>query len=98
MRSAKKFLRKHPDLRGRFTILIDGLRDDPFQPHLKLHSLGGKLEGIFAVSITHSYQLTLTSIPFYATLQTQIIRSGDVHMLVITCQNTRLYKIYYCLF
>ena len=60
MRSAKKFLRKHPDLRGRFTILIDGLRDDPFQPHLKLHSLGGKLEGIFAVSITHSYQLTLT--------------------------------------
>ena len=60
MRSAKKFLRKHPDLRGRFAMLIDGLRDDPFQPHLKLHSLGGKLEGIFAVSITHSYRLTLT--------------------------------------
>ena len=60
MRSAKKFLRKHPDLRGRFAMLIDGLRDDPFQPHLKLHSPGGKLEGIFAVSITHSYRLTLT--------------------------------------
>lgn len=60
MRSAKKFLRKHPDVRGRFAMLIDGLRDDPFQPHLKLHSLGGKLEGIFAVSITHSYRLTLT--------------------------------------
>ncbi|MBC8414758.1 type II toxin-antitoxin system RelE/ParE family toxin [bacterium] len=60
MRSAKKFLRKHPDLRGRFAMLIDGLIDDPFQPHLKLHSLGGKLEGIFAVSITHSYRLTLT--------------------------------------
>lgn len=41
-------------------MLIDGLRDDPFQPHLKLHVLGGKLEGIFAVSITHSYRLTLT--------------------------------------
>jgi len=60
MRSAKKFLRKHPDLRERFAMLINGLRDDPFQPHLKLHSLGGKLEGIFAVSITHSYRLTLT--------------------------------------
>ena len=60
MRSAKKFLRKHPDLRGLLANLIDGLRDDPFQPHLKLHSLGGKLEGIFAVSITHSYRLTLS--------------------------------------
>ena len=60
MRSAKKFLSEHPDLRGRFETLLDGLRDDPFQPHLKLHALGGKLEGIFAVSITHSYRITLT--------------------------------------
>ncbi len=56
MRSAKKFLHKHPDLRGRLASLID----DPFQPHLKLHPLGGKLEGIFAASITHSYRLTLS--------------------------------------
>jgi len=60
MRSAKKFLHKHPELRGRLTILIDGLRFDPFQPHLKLHSLGGKLEGIFAASITYSYRVTLS--------------------------------------
>jgi mRNA-degrading endonuclease YafQ of YafQ-DinJ toxin-antitoxin module len=60
MRSAKKFLGKHPDLRGRLANLIDDLRDDPFQPHLNLHALGGKLEGVFAVSITHSYRLTLS--------------------------------------
>ena len=60
MRSAKKFLRKHPDLRDRLARLIDDLRDDPFQPHLRLHALGGKLEGIFAASITHGYRLTLT--------------------------------------
>jgi addiction module RelE/StbE family toxin len=60
MKSAKKFLRKHPNLRDRLARLIDDLRDDPFQPHLKLHALGGKLEGIFAVSITHGYRLTLT--------------------------------------
>ncbi len=60
MRSAKKFLRKHPDLRDRFAKVIDDLKDDPFQPHLELHALGGKLEGIFAASISHSYRLTLS--------------------------------------
>ena len=60
MRSAKKILRKHPDLRDRLCRLIDDLRDDPFQPHLRLHALGGKLEGIFAASISHSFRLTLS--------------------------------------
>ena len=60
MRSAKKFLQKHPDLRDRFARLIDDLKDDPFQPHLKLHALSGKREGIFAASISHSYRLTLS--------------------------------------
>jgi mRNA-degrading endonuclease YafQ of YafQ-DinJ toxin-antitoxin module len=60
MRSAKKFLRKHPDLRDRFAKVIDDLKDDPFQPHLELHALGGKLDGIFAASISHSYRLTLS--------------------------------------
>ncbi len=60
MKSAKKFLHKHPDLRGRLAGLIDDLRDDPFQPRIRLHALGGKLEGIFAASISHSYRLTLT--------------------------------------
>jgi len=60
MRSAKKFLQKHPDLRDRFALIIDDLKDDPFQPHLNLHALGGKLNGIFAASISHSYRLTLS--------------------------------------
>ncbi len=60
MKSARKFLRKHPDLRDRLARLIADLRDDPFQPHLRLHALGGKLEGIFAASISYNYRLTLT--------------------------------------
>ncbi len=60
MKSAKKFLHKHPDLRGRLAGLIDDLIDDPFQPCIRLYSLGGKLEGLFAASITHGYRLTLT--------------------------------------
>jgi mRNA-degrading endonuclease YafQ of YafQ-DinJ toxin-antitoxin module len=59
MRNARKFLRKHSDLRVRFAKVIDDLKDDPFQPHLELHALGGKLEGVFAASISHNCRLTL---------------------------------------
>ena len=60
LRSAKKFLGKHPELLSRFKKIIDELTEDPFQPRLNLHSLGGTLEGLFAVSLTHSYRITLT--------------------------------------
>ncbi len=60
MRNARKFLRKHPDIRERLKKVIDDLKDDPFQPHLELHALGGKLDGVFAANISHSYRLTLS--------------------------------------
>ncbi len=59
-RRARKFLTKHPDLRPRFIEAMAQLRADPFQPGLRLHALGGKLQGMQAVSITYSYRLTLT--------------------------------------
>lgn len=60
LRRAKKFFKKHPDLKKTFAEVVDDLRKDPFQPHLELHSLGGKLEGCYAVSLTYSYRITLT--------------------------------------
>ena len=59
-RHARKFLRKHPDLKP---VLADALaqpQQDPFQPSLKLHGLSGGLNSIQAISLTHSYRLTLT--------------------------------------
>jgi mRNA-degrading endonuclease YafQ of YafQ-DinJ toxin-antitoxin module len=60
LKRAKKFFRKHPALKERFALLVDDMKKDPFQPHLELHSLGGKLKGIQAISLTHSYRITLT--------------------------------------
>jgi mRNA-degrading endonuclease YafQ of YafQ-DinJ toxin-antitoxin module len=60
LRQARKFLQKHPDLRERFAKIIANLQQDPFQPHLGLHALGGKLTGCYAVSLTYSYRITLT--------------------------------------
>jgi len=58
-RRARKFLRKHPDLRPTLRDTLRDLARDPFQPKLKLHRLGGKLAGVQAVSLTYSYRLTL---------------------------------------
>ena len=60
LRQARKFFRKHPDLKAKFVKLIEDLQVDPFQPNLALHSLSGKLTGLHAVSLTYSYRITLT--------------------------------------
>ena len=59
-RTAKKFLSCHPDLRSKVADILRNLEKDPFQPHLKFHHLSGSMKGIQAVSITHSYRITLT--------------------------------------
>jgi addiction module RelE/StbE family toxin len=59
-RSAEKFIMHHRGLGQKFASILRDLESDPFQPHLKYHHLSGKLKGIQAVSITHSYRITLT--------------------------------------
>ncbi|MBT0664127.1 type II toxin-antitoxin system mRNA interferase toxin, RelE/StbE family [Geobacter pelophilus] len=59
-RAAKKFVDRHRDLRTKLAATLRDLENDPFQPDLRYHHLTGKLKGIQAVSITHSYRITLT--------------------------------------
>ena len=59
LRQARKFFKRHPDLRPRFAEVLGDLQNDPFQPHLELHALS-KLAGCYAVSLTYSYRITLT--------------------------------------
>lgn len=58
-RRARKFLRKHPDLKPALSSVLERLPEDPFEPGLRLHRLTGRLSGIQAVSLTHGYRLTL---------------------------------------
>ena len=60
LRQARKFFKKHPDLRPCFADVLGDLQKDPFQQHLELHALSGKLAGCYAVSLTYSYRITLT--------------------------------------
>ncbi|MDD2916192.1 MAG: type II toxin-antitoxin system mRNA interferase toxin, RelE/StbE family [Gallionella sp.] len=60
LRQSRKFFKKYSDSRSRFAEVLDDLQNDPFQPHLELHALSGKLAGCYAVSLTYSYRITLT--------------------------------------
>ena len=60
LRQARKFFKKHPDLKPRFAKLLAELQRDPFQPHLELHPLTGKLSGCHAIRLTYRYRITLT--------------------------------------
>ena len=60
LRHARKFFKKHPELKARFATVLSDLQNDPFQPHLELHPLSGKLRGCYAISLTHGYRITLT--------------------------------------
>ena len=59
-RRLARFEPSHPELRTRIARVLRDLEADPFQPHLRIHPLHGDLEGVHAVSVTHSYRLTLT--------------------------------------
>ena len=59
-RTAKKFLRRHPDLEARFATTLGTLQRDPFAPTLRTHRLGGELDGLWAVSLTYAHRIVLT--------------------------------------
>jgi len=58
-RSALRWLKRHPDLRQQYLKTLQLLEAHPFHPSLRLHTLSGKLQGIYSVSINLSYRITL---------------------------------------
>lgn len=59
-RRARRFLRKHPELRERFAQIVDDLKANPYAPHLRYHHLGGALGDVESVSLTYEYRIILT--------------------------------------
>ena len=58
-RTARKYLRKHPDLKGLFESTLKQLEVDPFAPRLRLHQLKGKHSGKHSVSLSYSDRIVL---------------------------------------
>ena len=58
-RTARKFLRRHPELAGVFKNILQLLEIDPQAPRLHLHSLQGLHQGKHAVWLNYEYRIVL---------------------------------------
>ena len=58
-RTARKFLRRHPELAGLFEDVLLQLESDPRAPKLRLHRLKGKHRDKHAVRLTYSHRIVL---------------------------------------
>lgn len=56
---ARKFIKKHPELRNQYKKTLQLLEINPNHPSLRLHKLEGKLSDLHSVSINISYRITL---------------------------------------
>jgi len=56
---ARRFLKRHTELEAHYLKTLRLLEANPFHPSLRLHQLSGRLDGIYSVSITLSYRITL---------------------------------------
>lgn len=59
VRTARKFLRRHPQLAGIFADVLGQIEADPRAPRLRLHPLKGRHQGKHAVSLTYEHRLVL---------------------------------------
>ncbi|MFC1615810.1 type II toxin-antitoxin system YafQ family toxin [Patescibacteria group bacterium] len=58
-KKAKKFIKKHPELRDKYIKTLKFLQANPSHPALKLHKLTGKLSKLHSISINLSYRITI---------------------------------------
>jgi len=56
---AARFLKRHPELEKQYLKTLQLLEINPHHPSLRLHALGGRLQGLHSVSINLSYRITL---------------------------------------
>lgn len=59
IRRAQKFAKRHRDLMGQYEKTLRLLEANPSHPSLRLHALGGKLEGLYSVSISMTDRFSL---------------------------------------
>ena len=56
---ARKFLKKHPEVRGQYEKALRLLELNPYHPSLRIHKVNIQGDEIFSISINISYRITI---------------------------------------
>jgi len=62
LQRARKFFRRHPELRRQYQKTLELLELNPHHPSLRLHKLEGRFSGLSSVSINMSYRIIVEMI------------------------------------
>ena len=57
LKKAGKLLQKNPELDPAYETTLNSLLDNPFDPSLHTHPLGGELKGKHACTLTHKIRI-----------------------------------------
>jgi mRNA-degrading endonuclease YafQ of YafQ-DinJ toxin-antitoxin module len=71
IKRAKKFFKKHPEVRNQYQKTLELLEVNPHHPSLRLHGFQGRLSGLSSVSINISYRIVLE----------MVIRDNDIILI-----------------
>jgi addiction module RelE/StbE family toxin len=71
IKRAKKFFKKHPEVRNQYQKTLELLEVNPQHPSLRLHGLQGRLSDLSSVSINMSYRIVLE----------MVIRDNDIILI-----------------
>ncbi len=58
-KKAKKFFKKHSDLKKKYAKTLKLLKSNPFHPSLRLHKLQGDKKEFYSVSLDMNYRIIL---------------------------------------
>lgn len=59
-KSAARYLKRHPEMTGRFESALAALERDPNDPKLRLHALQGRLAGCHAIRISYGDRVVVS--------------------------------------
>lgn len=81
LKRARRFAKKHPELKSQYEKTLLLLEQNPFHPSLRLHALSGRLSGLHSVSINLTYRLTL-----------ELLISGERIILINVGSHDEVYR------
>ena len=55
----KKFIKKHPEVKGQYEKTLKLLELNPYHPSLRIHKVNIQGEEVYSVSINISYRITI---------------------------------------
>ena len=78
-RAYRKTVKAHPHLKSKISECLEVFANDPLNPSLRTHKLGGKLKGLWAFVVEYDCRITFQFLDNGSALLTDIGKHDEVY-------------------